>query len=50
MYKGQLTSKANLKFSFETNKQQKYFCISALTSKNSSKVVETEDKSTKRLI
>ena len=48
--KGHLISKANSKFSFEQKKQQKYFCISALASNNPQKVVETKDKSTKRLI
>ena len=33
LVKGELISKTNLKFSFEPNSKQKYFCIFALASK-----------------
>ena len=48
--KGQLILKANFKAFIWTKNQRKYFCVSALASKNPKKVIEIKDKSAKRLI
>ena len=48
--KCQLISKANFIVFIWIKNRQKYFCISALASKNLYKVVKTKDKTTKGLI